>query len=365
MKYFITLLSFLIVTNSFAQNANTYFPVSTGYKWLYKNTPLDSNNNPNPNLSTYRVDSFAVNTTYVGLPASIVLSKPNLLSIGQNTPYTDTNALNFQTTNAWKYISIGYLDTLPVGGLLNFLKGLEGWYSVFRFASTINSSYTIFSKDTTIAYDTINLPLRFSLTGKRLNDETVSTVNGNYSSKKFVLNFQVLYVLPFPFPAIPIMTNPDTSWIAQNVWMVKEVTPSTRVNLTTYGVPINTVTPGQITELTLPVGINNISSEVPADFKLYQNYPNPFNPPTKIKFSIPQSVIRSGGKNQKITLRVFDLLGKEVSTLVNQELQPGSYEVSFDAAALSSGTYFYRMEIEYPTGRTNGYSEVKRMSLIK
>jgi uncharacterized delta-60 repeat protein len=89
---------------------------------------------------------------------------------------------------------------------------------------------------------------------------------------------------------------------------------------------------------------------VPAEFSLSQNYPNPFNPVTKISFTLPQSA------NTKLT--VFDISGKQVSELVNNVLEAGSYDIDFDASQLSSGTYFYRLE-------TNGFSDVKKMILVK
>ena len=68
---------------------------------------------------------------------------------------------------------------------------------------------------------------------------------------------------------------------------------------------------------------------------LSQNYPNPFNPSTTIKYSIP--------KQSNVTLKVFDVLGSEVATLVNKEQPQGNYEVEFDGAELTSGIYFYRI----------------------
>jgi hypothetical protein len=103
-------------------------------------------------------------------------------------------------------------------------------------------------------------------------------------------------------------------------------------------------------------GIKPISNITPENFSLYQNYPNPFNPVTKIKFDIKESVVRS--QNSVVKLRVFDILGKEVATLVNEQLQPGTYEVTFDASQYSSGIYFYKLT-------TEGFTETKRMMLVK
>lgn len=343
------LLVFTAFNVAYPQNASTYFPASTGYKWFYKNTPLDSNNNPINNLVRYRVDSFAVVQTYNGLQASVVRKKDNLISLSQNTPYNDTNWHNFQTTNGYEYMSLSFIpDTnmLPIG-FMNFLRGMQAWYNVYRFVQTVNQEYVIVQKDTTISIDTISAPIRVKLKAKRLNDETVPTVNGNYTAKKFVVTYG-LY-LRILILEIPIIERPDTVWLAQNVWMVKQVTPSSSVNLSQFGLP-NVSVPGQKYELTLPVGIKNISTEVPERFSLLQNYPNPFNPGSIIRFKIKDS--------RFVTLKVYDGAGKEVGLLVNEKLQPGEYEAKFDGSRLSSGIYFYRLS-------AGDFSETKKMILIK
>jgi len=108
--------------------------------------------------------------------------------------------------------------------------------------------------------------------------------------------------------------------------------------------------PGQVTKYTAPTGINPISGEVPSDYDLSQNYPNPFNPTTNIKFSIP--------KQGFVTLKVFNSLGMEVATLVNEVTNAGTYIVDFDAGNLTSGVYFYRLQ-------SDNFTETKRMMLIK
>ena len=77
-------------------------------------------------------------------------------------------------------------------------------------------------------------------------------------------------------------------------------------------------------------------------FHFSQNYPNPFNPSTKIKYALPSNVKRE--MSNIVQLKVFDILGKEVTTLVNEIKQPGIYEVTFDASALASGIYYYRLK---------------------
>ena len=102
-----------------------------------------------------------------------------------------------------------------------------------------------------------------------------------------------------------------------------------------------------ISEIT---GINKKDTKIPVHYSLSQNYPNPFNPVTKIEYSIPKSSL--------ITLKVYDILGREISTLVNEEKPAGSYQVEFNGSRLASGIYFYKIQ-------AGNYSSVKKMILIK
>ena len=94
----------------------------------------------------------------------------------------------------------------------------------------------------------------------------------------------------------------------------------------------------------------NTLTGIPDKFSLGQNYPNPFNPSTKIRFDVPNS--------GNVSLKVYNELGKEVSTLVNSFKNAGSYEINFDASVLSSGIYFYKLQSE-------GLSSTKKMLLVK
>jgi len=96
------------------------------------------------------------------------------------------------------------------------------------------------------------------------------------------------------------------------------------------------------------VGVEDVN--IPTNFKLFQNYPNPFNPETKIRFELESSKF--------VKFQVFDALGREVATLINEEKFPGEYEVKFNASHLPSGTYFYVL-------RAGNFSETKKMILMK
>ena len=86
------------------------------------------------------------------------------------------------------------------------------------------------------------------------------------------------------------------------------------------------------------------------DFRLEQNYPNPFNPVTNLEFGISELGF--------VSLKVYDLLGKEVSVLVNEKLSPGIYKSTFNGSNFASGVYFYKLE-------TDNFVQTKRMVLLK
>jgi len=103
------------------------------------------------------------------------------------------------------------------------------------------------------------------------------------------------------------------------------------------------------------VSINGNINEFPNSFSLYQNYPNPFNPVTKIRFDIP-----SVGAQyiEPLQLKVYDIIGREVATLVNEQLKPGTYEVEWDGSAYASGVYFYSLISE-------NYFKTNKMILLR
>jgi len=107
---------------------------------------------------------------------------------------------------------------------------------------------------------------------------------------------------------------------------------------------------GGISFHTIIADVKQTSGVVPDKYSLSQNYPNPFNPITNIKFQIKN--------NSFVTLKVYDNLGKEVRTLVRQDLKPGYYETKFDAENLPSGVYFYKLTAD-------GFTDVKKMVILK
>jgi len=114
----------------------------------------------------------------------------------------------------------------------------------------------------------------------------------------------------------------------------------------------------RIISITSSINIRNITSAA-SDFSLEQNYPNPFNPETRIRFSVSATNGNSITGISSVRLAVYDMLGKEVDVIVNEKLNPGKYEVTFDGSKYPSGLYFYVLSFG------GNVSAVRKMTLIK
>jgi photosystem II stability/assembly factor-like uncharacterized protein len=175
-----------------------------------------------------------------------------------------------------------------------------------------------------------------------------------------------LYGLDFPASAIGYVaglngniyksTNSGLNWelqISNTSVFLKSVDFTDSINgyISGDGGVILKTTNGGITALT------KNESQVPAVYKLYQNYPNPFNPVTKIKFDTPPQPSPKG-REQWVKLVIFDVLGREITYLVNQQLNPGTYEVEWDGSNYPGGVYFYRL-------KAGDFTETRKMIMVK
>jgi hypothetical protein len=107
---------------------------------------------------------------------------------------------------------------------------------------------------------------------------------------------------------------------------------------------------GTILKYTGTTGVSDHPTSLPLDFGLSQNYPNPFNPATTISFSLPSKSF--------VSLKIFDLLGREVASIVSEEMSAGTFSRQWNAAKMSSGIYFYRLQAGL-------FTETKRLLLLK
>jgi Secretion system C-terminal sorting domain len=103
------------------------------------------------------------------------------------------------------------------------------------------------------------------------------------------------------------------------------------------------------------IGVEKISGRIPVNFGLLQNYPNPFNPTTTIRFDVPSGL---SSQKSKVKISVYDVLGKQVDELLDEDLAPGTYKVEWDASKYPSGVYFYKLT-------AGNYTAVRKMILLK
>jgi hypothetical protein len=341
------------------QQASTYFPANTGFTWNFVATPLDSANNRIEPLTFYRADSFAVVADYKGKLANIVLTKLGPLQTILLQPYSDTLFYHTDGNTGFEYFNISRikefllsLDSLgidPNFNFVDFFTSLQDWYPVYQFGSAVNTEYLLKQVDTSITYSIFTIPVQFRYLGKRLQDETIQTALGSFDCKKFLTQWKVSANI---FQEYSLLTTNDTIWIAPDKWIVQDILPGQYVNLDSLPLPIIDPfsIPGLETKLTdIFVSVKN-EKFTPINFVLEQNYPNPFNPITNIEFHIADF--------EFVSLKVFDILGNEVETLINEQMFPGNYTVKFNGKNLTSGTYFYRLQ-------AGEFIEIKKMVFLK
>jgi len=216
-----------------------------------------------------------------------------------------------------------------------------------------NSASFIHSVSVTI--DTVNFPvdseLEFSLIHQTVTDTFIYHAGGNGSNFTGTFiddtapNTLIQGIAPFtgafkPFKPLSKFNNMDPF----GTWILKIYNSST-VNTGTLKAWSLNVGYGYN-----PIGVQPISNITPKDFKLSQNYPNPFNPNTVINFQLTV--------NSFTTLKIYDIIGREAATLVNEQLKPGKYRADWDAAGFSSGIYFYELT-------AGNFKETLKMILLK
>jgi len=210
--------------------------------------------------------------------------------------------------------------------------------------------YDITVKIGSVIHDTVS-DLDFTLTHNGIFDTLIYRVNGNggYNFTNTYLNDNL--GIPFggeaaPFTGIFLPYNELSNFTSESVageWILTITDHKSGDDgiLQDWGLVIS--------ESSI-VGVEEENSIVPKSIYLYQNYPNPFNPSTTIRFEIPVSGL--------VTLKIYDVLGNEVVTLVNEELTAGVHETNFDATRFSSGVYFYQI-------KSGNFIQTKKMILIK
>ena len=349
MKKLLLFILFFTGVITFAQSTITYSDVSnifaTGKAWI-----STSNDNPQVIMDVGTASSSAQNWTVPNIAWQDSFVAVNTTPAG--TPYASDfpTATHAQETKGSLY---GYTGTL---------------YSYYRLEN--NALYSLGTAahvqigpvDTTLISQSesylFTLPVTYGST-KELSSDTTNVGGGLVYITSTTQNVDAFGNITFPFGTFPALrvseisqtsaymngsliyqeTQPSFTWIAKDAGTFQADID------TTYGYSGSVyLTSAELTQYTTaPLAVNEHGLNTPDKFILYQNYPNPFNPSTKIRYAIPANASKS-----YVTLKIYNVLGNEVATLVNEKKPAGTYEVEFSAAnvngnELPSGVYFYRL----------------------
>ena len=208
--------------------------------------------------------------------------------------------------------------------------------------------------------NSISILSNFYFAGVDSNGIYISTNSGSTWTKASLINCNVnsiIYngnlIFAGTSKGIFMSTNPGTNWIQKNQGFTTIPAINSMIlglNYIYAGADDGKIWRRWYADM---IDVKKISTEIPDKYFLFQNYPNPFNPSTNIKYQIANNQL------QQVNLKVFDNLGKEIATLVNEKQSPGTYEVNFDGSNLASGIYFYKLSVG------SEQIAVKRMTLLK
>jgi hypothetical protein len=335
--FFSTPASFVV--NSSVASATVPTPAST--------SPISGaiTNVTNPTLTwiAYSTDPLQYKVTWSTNPAISSLTGTFISNTGTTGWLSSTSFVLGGLTNGATYY-------WQVKARLSTTQTEGDWSTVAWFTISAGASSVV-----PIAGSPINgTPINNSSATLSWVLPTISSSTLKYDvqlSKKADFNSELITVSNLEKANVEV-TNLDGN--TEYFWRVASKTPAGIVS--GYSAPTSFNTGTSI------VGIEK-NETLPTEFRLYQNYPNPFNPTTIIKYSISEANLYSGkgdGRGVLVTLKVYDLLGREVATLVNEPMQPGSYTAQFSSinSHISSGIYFYTL-------KAGSFVETKKMLLIK
>ncbi len=279
-------------------------------------------------VSKYNISHRTTNggITWTTVSGSALWSEPNsLICLNADTwLVADKGSGIIKTTNGgtnWEHIYSSNMAGVSMYFLNSTTGFLVDYYAkVFKTTNAGNNWFKIDSIANVYNFNVANIIFTDNSTGYIASGNYIyKTTNGGYNWNRLLVRTNYSAYSSY-------FINANTGFVGG-----------------TSGFIYRTTTGGTI-------GVNNISTEVPSKYSLSQNYPNPFNPRTVVSFSLPVA--------GDVSLKVYDVRGREVQTLVNERMSAGTYEAAIDGSGLTSGVYFYRMQ-------TRDFSETRRMLLLK
>jgi photosystem II stability/assembly factor-like uncharacterized protein len=336
-------IQFLNANTGYYKRGNTLFKsTNSGYNWIQA-APL--------NITVNSINFADANTGYAcGYTTSPL--RPRLIrtinggstwdSIHVPPDYSSVTSFNFINPNTG-WISIAYA-LFPMGTYSKIFRTTNGGISWDHLRTDSNVSHR-------------KISFIDNLTGWAAANNLIKTTNGGNNWFTLPISgtmFQFINAntgwIQNNSASLYKTTNGGLNWYAQvdiglvGIENMQFINSQTGWIVGAEGLVVKTTNGGEL------VGLNLISTEIPKEFSFSQNYPNPFNPVTNIKFQLPGSGF--------VKIIIYDLLGREITKLVNQQMQAGSYSADWDAAEYPSGVYFYKIE-------AGSFAETKKMILIK
>ena len=311
---FSLLIPLLIANSLFGQVASDYYPMHLGDLWIFDNEPI-GNSNWNPRTVRWEIKG----TDSIFGEEYLILERKEV-----------------QDGSADHVFIVHWLWADSLG---NILIGAFGDTTNLDSVFVLDAPGPFFPNEFLI----LGYAREFEFEGVTFRDsvesisETVVVPLGTFTECVKISHSQT--------DSLGNVLRVEIEYYAQGVGMVllEETVPDSdanRTELVEYSVqPVSAVSVG-----------DNIGASNPNHFRLYQNYPNPFNPETIILYSIP--------KSDFVTLKIYDMLGREIQTLVSEFQKVDTYPINFDASKLSSGIYFYQLQV-------GDFVETKKMLFLR
>lgn len=333
-NWFVQSMSYYIFFMDFVDNYTGYITDDNGFIHKTTNGGLNWININLPVLYLTYVDFIDVNTGFV------------VASENQRLFITTNGGLNWQVKHSPAFTKVQFLNSSTGFGFYN------------------DFNYAILYKTTNNGDGWLNT---FQMDSIFISDVNFININTGWISGRKLFNNAVIYRKIFK------TTNSGLSWVEQFTGIIQPDSSSCMGAIqmldsnngyvsTGYCVVVGgrPTMKSRIYKTTNggggPIGIEPVYSNIPDDYKLHQNYPNPFNPVTMISFEIPIS--ENGQQIVSTSLIIYDITGREVSVLADEQLQAGKYEIEWDALNFTSGVYFYTLH-------SGNFKETKKMLLIK
>jgi photosystem II stability/assembly factor-like uncharacterized protein len=324
----------------------------------------------NCNYNVYKSTDYANTWNYI--PPPYFPSTLDLLTLSHTdelyASYSSgdgSSIFNFNNTNTWDSLATlynpgyGYCQILSLivdkyeDAYLSLFFGPWGGFKTFKEHNNFNTFEEIFNSKSALAFNDSGYVFFGNSRMYRTTDrgDVIEEINNGISSLAAysikAIDFDEIYI--GDYNKLYISTNNGDNWYsipgpseANGIHSIEKVGEGYLVIASRNGIYKNTTV--------VSVGENNSETAFPSKFFLSQNYPNPFNPKTTIWYAIPTMSF--------VTFKIYDVLGNEIATLVNEDKSIGNYEVEFNASRLASGIYFYQLQ-------AGEFVETKKMVLMK